>query len=367
MPVRKRRTAGAWALAAAGWIVAAAGCGNEAAKGPPGPGGAGMPVKIEVARPVSVDDASEYVATLKSRRSAQVMPQVEGTVTEIFVRSGERVEQGAPLLQIDPAKQRAAVKSQADTRAAKLADLEYARQQYERVNGLFDDGISSKQDLDRAKAALDAAQAELEALEARLREEQVQLDYYRVEASTAGVVGDIPVRVGDRVTVSTLLTTVDSLGGLEAYVSVPVERAARLRSGTAVQLVGGGGEVLAQSRVHFISPRVDDETQTVLVKAGVADGGGALRTAQQVRARIVWNRDERLLVPVLAVSRIGGQHFAFVAEQQDGALVARQKPLRLGEIKDNAYVVLEGLQPGDKLIVSGTQFLMDGAPVSPQG
>jgi multidrug efflux pump subunit AcrA (membrane-fusion protein) len=72
------------------------------------------------------------------------------------------------------------------------------------------------------------------------------------------------------------------------------------------------------------------------------------------------------VIPVLAVSRISGQSFAFVAEDEKGALVARQRPLRLGEIVGNDYVVLDGIKAGDRVIVSGTQFLRDGAPVSPQ-
>jgi multidrug efflux pump subunit AcrA (membrane-fusion protein) len=86
-----------------------------------------------------------------------------------------------------------------------------------------------------------------------------------------------------------------------------------------------------------------------------------------VRARVVWGAAESPVVPVLAVSRLGGQHFAFVAEEQEGALVARQRPVELGEIVGNDYVVLSGIEPGDRVIVSGTQSLADGFPVEPQG
>jgi RND family efflux transporter MFP subunit len=178
-------------------------------------------------------------------------------------------------------------------------------------------------------------------------------------------VGDIPVRVGDRVTVSTLLTTVDSPGIMEAYISVPVERAAQLRPGLPVRMVDSTGNVVAESHVTFVSPQVDDQTQTVLVKAGI-ENKGTLRPAQFIRARVVWSTREGPVVPVLAVSRISGQHFAFVAEEEKGALVARQRPVQVGEIVGNDYVVLGGIKPGDRVIVSGTQFLRDGAPVSPQ-
>jgi RND family efflux transporter MFP subunit len=320
-------------------------------------------VQLQVARAAPIEEQTEYVATLKSRDSALIMPEVEGQITEIMVRSGERVAAGTPLVQIDPARQQATVKAQQDTRAAKQASLEFARQEFERVESLHAEGILSAQDLDRARTALDAARAELEALEAQLREQQVQLRYHRVTAPTAGVVGDIPVRVGDRVTVSTLLTTLSRASGLEAYVSVPVERASGLRPGLPLRIVDSEGELAAETRLSFVSPQVDDATQTVLVP----NEGRRLRPAQFVRARIVWGSKERLVVPVLAVSRLGGQHFAYVAEPDGEALVARQRPVQLGEIVGNDYVVLGGIAAGDRVIVSGTQMLADGVPVQPQG
>jgi RND family efflux transporter MFP subunit len=343
--------------------VLATGCGGGAAGGL---SERALPVQIQVARAVPIDDVTEYVATLKSRDSAVIMPEVEGKVTEIYVRSGDEVATGTPLLQIDPARQQATVKSQQDLRAAKQANLDFARQDFERVKALQADGILSQQALDQARTALDAAQAELEALDAQLDEQQVQLHYHRVTAPTAGVVGDIPVRVGDRVTVSTVLTTLVRSSGLEVYVSVPVERARGLRLGLPVQIVDSTGEVAAETRVSFVSPQVDEATQTVLAKAWVPAEGGALRPEQFVRARVVWGSEERLVVPVLAVSRLGGQYFVFMAEESDGALVARQKPVRLGEIVGNDYVVQGGVAPGDRLIVSGTQRLADGVPVQPQ-
>jgi multidrug efflux pump subunit AcrA (membrane-fusion protein) len=108
-------------------------------------------VKIVVARAVPIDDTSEFVATLRSRDSADIMPQVEGQVTRIFVKAGDRVARGAPLVQIDPAKQQAAVRSQQDTRSARVASLALARQQYQRVAALFAEGIASQQDMDHAR------------------------------------------------------------------------------------------------------------------------------------------------------------------------------------------------------------------------
>jgi RND family efflux transporter MFP subunit len=326
-----------------------------------------MPVKVIEARPMPVNDTSDYVATLKSRDSAVIMPQVEGQITQIFVHSGEKVAAGAALIEIDPLKQQATVKSQESARAAQQANLSWAKQQYERSQGLASAGVVSKQDLDQAKATYDSAQAQMDALDAQVREQQVQLHYYKVVAPRAGIVGDVPVRVGDRVTTSTQLTTVDQPGSLEAYVYVPIEKSSQLKTNLPVQVVDAEGKVLANTRVTFISPQVDNTTQTVLVKAKITNGNDSLRQSQFIRARVVWGTHQNPEVPILAVSRLAGQYFAFVAEPQNGgSFVARQKALTVGQTVGNNYEVQAGLKPGDKVIVSGTQFLMDGAPVIPQ-
>src|SRR5271163_2880331 len=298
-----------------------------------------MPVKVQTAKDEKVDDTTDYVATLKSRDSAVVMPQVEGIVTQIFVHSGERVAAGAPMMQIDPAKQQATVNSQEHARAAQDAQLKWAQQNYDRVSGLANAGVVSKQDLDQARATLDAAQAQLHSLEAQVSEQQVQLHYYQVVAPRAGIIGDIPVRVGDRVLTTTQLTTVDRPGSLEAYIYIPIEKSGQLKMNIPVQIVDGSGNPLASSRVTFISPQVDNSTQTVLVKATIANSNDRLRNAQFIRARVVWGSQDKPVVPILAVSRIGGLYFAFFAESdQKGGYVVHQKPLQIGEIVGNNYV-----------------------------
>jgi RND family efflux transporter MFP subunit len=367
--MRKLGKYGATSLLATGLAAGAVmlGCSTNAAQSAQAGGPPGMPVKVLEAKAVPVRDSTEYVATLRSRDSAVIMPQVEGQITQILVHSGERVEAGKALMEIDPLKQQATVKSQEGARAAQQANVSWTKQQYERAQGLFAAGVVSKQDLDQAKSATDAAQAQMDALDAQVSEQQVQLHYYRVVAPRAGIVGDVPVRVGDRVTVSTQLTTVDQPGSLEVYVYVPIEHSTQLKMNLPVQLLDSQDKVVADSRVTFISPQVDNATQTVLVKARIANGNDALRQLQFVRARVVFGTHQNPQVPILAVTRLGGQYFAFVAEQQNGgAFVARQKPLSIGQTVGNDYEVQEGIKPGDKVIISGTQFLLDGVPVIPQ-
>src|SRR5260370_40863393 len=112
-------------------LLFATACGDS--KGAKAAAPQAMPVKVQTAKAQKVDDTTDYVATLKSRDSAVVMPQVEGIITQIFVHSGERVASGAPMMQIDPAKQQATVRSQYDAPAAQPAQRNCAHTNYDRV------------------------------------------------------------------------------------------------------------------------------------------------------------------------------------------------------------------------------------------
>jgi RND family efflux transporter MFP subunit len=346
-----------------------AGCGSKpasvSASGEGGPEAA-MPVQVQVVESKSIAETTEYLALLKSRHSATINPQVEGYITKIFVKSGDHVAAGASLLQIDPLKQEATVNSQEATRLAQESNVNLARVNLERAKKLAEAGVIAKSDLDNAQTNYDTAVAQLKSLEHQVEQQKVELRYYKVSSPMDGIVGDIPVRVGDRVIVSTLLTTVDEPGALEAYLYIPAARGKDLRLGLPVKLLDEAGNLRTASQITFISPQVDPDTQTVLAKAAVPNPKANLRIAQQVRAQVVWGNATGPVVPVLGVTRINGQFFVFVAEKEAKGTIARQRGVKVGEIIGNDYAVLDGLKPGEHLIVSGTQFLQDGAPVTEQ-
>jgi RND family efflux transporter MFP subunit len=345
-------------------LVAAAlagGCGRRAAP-PAAPPPAAVEAVALQARPI--EHASEYVGTVKSRRSTTIQPQVEGFVTKILVRSGDRVQPGTPLVQIDPSMQRAAVASLESQVASRAAALRLAEQEAARARTLLQAGASSQAELDQAETALSTARAQLEATEAQVRQQKVALAYHQVTSPTAGIVGDVPIRVGDSVTRSTVLTTIDQQAGLEVYVNVPVRDAAQLRIGLPVRLLDDAGKTLATTRVSFVSPAVDARNQSVLAKATLERAEG-LRTEQFVRVRVVWSEAPGLTVPVVAVNRVNGQYFAYVAASDGGRTVARQRAIELGPVVGNDYVLLSGLEAGEMLIVSGVQKIADGAAVAP--
>ena len=342
--------------------VFAASCGKSA--GPPGGGSQGVPVEVVTLAERPVEQTSEFIGTVKSRRSTTVQPQVEGFVTRILVHSGELVQPGAALLQIDPSMKQAAVANLESIQIVREADLRYARQEATRMKTLLEAGAASQSEMEQTEAALSTAEAQLKAAEAQIREQRVSLAYHTVSAPTAGVVGDIPVRVGDSVTRSTVLTTIDQSAGLEVYINVPVQEAPHLKVGLPIHLVDDEGRVLSTAKVSFVSSSVEGGTQSVLAKAWLENAEG-LRTDQFVRVRMVWMEAPSLTVPFVAVNRVNGQYFAYVAESGEGGkTVARQRAVELGAVVGNDYVVKSGLKAGEKLIVSGVQKIGDGAPVT---
>jgi RND family efflux transporter MFP subunit len=312
-----------------------------------------------------VPQSSEYVATIKSRRSATLQPQVDGRLTQILVRSGDHVKAGQMLMSIDPQHQAATVASQRATERQKKALYDYNVREVERQHKLFDAGVTSRDTYEQAQQVFENTKADYEsAVELRKTQEE-QLAYYSIRAPFGGVVGDIPVHVGDYVAPATVLTTVDENKDLEAYIYVPTERTSQVRQGLDVELMDNSGKLLEKTKIDFLSPQVDSTLQGILVKAPVHATPELLRNAQMIKARVIWSTAPMAVVPVLAVTRQGGQTFVFVAQQQNGHMAAIQTAVTLGDTVGNLYSVSSGLKAGDKVIVSSTQFLVNGMPVMP--
>jgi RND family efflux transporter MFP subunit len=378
------------------------------AGGPPA-----LPVKVQTVQSDDVQDTSEFVGTLEASQRATLQPQIEGRIEQIFVANGDRVRQGTPIVslsidqtQADVTAQQAATNSsraalrtsQAQLQAAEAdqakaqADVDLQQIQFKRTQQLVVEGAQSREQLDIARNNLETAIATLEAArknvnasrasvsqsEAGVREAQaktastsVNLNFKQVAAPISGVVGDFPVKIGDYVTTQSTLTTITRNDTLDMRISVPSGRSGQLRAGLPVQLVDPNtGKSLASGSVNFISPRVDSDAQVILIKARFSNGSGNLRDGQYVRAKVIWGRTQGLLVPSTAISRIGGQSFVFVAQEDksggEAKQVAHQRPVTLGPIQGNSYQVTQGVKAGDRVVISNILKLRDGTPVKPE-
>lgn len=391
-----------WRLIAPGSAPA-----QEQMAGPPG-----MPVKTQLVETSTVEDSTKFIGSLEAQQGIALRPKTEGRITQVFASAGDIVAVGDPIVQLSPDRRQAEVNaaisnanaarasrnnSQAQLQAAQsrrieaAADVELQETEYERISGLVAEGVLPEQRLDQVRRDRNAARAALAAAEDQIRAARASLDEAnaglaqaqaesaavvedlqdtRVSAPIDGVVGELETKLGDYVTAGDVITNITQNQSLELNLPIPLERQNDLRSGLPVELrLFQGDQPLVTGRISFISPQADAGTQTVLAKATFPNPGGRLQDGQRVEARVIWQRNPGVLVPTAAVSRLGGQTFLYVVEQgenpqtKEPAMVARQTAVKLGEIQGNSYQVLEGVEAGDRIVVSGILNLSDGAPI----
>ncbi len=218
------------------------------------------------------------------------------------------------------------------------------------------------EEIAQAEADLDAAMAEARSIEVNLEDTQIIAPF-------SGMVGDIPLQVGDSVSRGDLFTTLTQNDRLELQLSIPLERSNDLDLGLPVELLDptdADTTAPATGRVNFISPQVDPESQSILVKVAFDNPDGRLRHRQFVRSRIIWRqRPDTIIIPTTAVTFQGQRRFVFVAEGDGETLTAQRRQVELGDSQGDQSEVISGLEPGDRLITSGIQKIRDGQPVAP--
>ncbi|BAZ40675.1 hypothetical protein NIES4101_66360 [Calothrix sp. NIES-4101] len=384
----------------------------------------GVAVKLLTLEQGIVQETSEFVASLESRRSATLQSRIQGQVTQILAKSGDAVKQGTPLVQIDFRQSQALLpginspinsptnssltsvaESQLEIARSRLRTLESDRisqqtevklnqQEFDRYNGLASQGAVPRQTKDRYATRLATAKTNLSATEAKIqaqklviaqaekavqqvqtktpstKEVQIQPQNYRITAPFTGNVGEISIKVGDVVSTSTPLLTITQNNPLEVHILVPIESAPKLQNGMLVEILDIQGRTVGTSKVFSIAPQATNNTQSVLVKALYDNSKNQLKADQFLRARLIWKQRPGVSIPASAISRIAGETFVYVAETQPSGsssqVVAKHRRIKLGHIQGNNYQVLEGLKPGEKIVTAGLINLRDGDRISPE-
>lgn len=213
---------------------------------------------------------------------------------------------------------------------------------------------------------IDRARAEVQQGEAEVRRLTVELDKTMIKAPIGGKISNIPVKIGDFIETNRVLTSITQNDVLELNISVPLEKAPDLALGLPVEVLNADKSAIALGKIDFISPNVTSDSQLVLAKAFFNnDIQEKLLNRQFIPARIIWDSGKGILVPSSAIFRIGGQGFVFVAEKnpEGEGLIAKQRPITLGEIHSDSYEVLEGLQTGEKIITAGILKVQEGSAI----
>jgi RND family efflux transporter MFP subunit len=321
-----------------------------------------LPVEVLTLQEEPLRDGAEYLAQLVSRHQVTIFPQVVGTVSAIMVKPGDVVKQGAALLQIDPRREAANLAQLQALRSQRVAAVTLAKSIEQRSKKLLAEGLLSPAQYEQDKSMLEAAEQDLKAQDAALQAQGVALTYYRIIAPFDGVVGDIPVKLGDMVSAQTKLTSVADNTSLELYVNVPIEKLSLFGDESRIEVLDGTGALVGEAPVSFISAETNPQVQSVLIK-GVMKNLTSLRAGQIVRSRVVFKTHPGVRVPLPAVMRQSGQYFVFVAEDTPAGTIVHQRAVELGELADNRYAVIKGLARGDRIAISQLQKLRDAAPI----
>ncbi len=369
-----------------------------------------VPVKLKKIEASKVAASVTLVGAMDSRNSVDLFPRIDGYIAKIPITAGRPVQQGQLLFEIESNKQEAEVAAkrssvelsksdyakevgrlgalQAEQEAKQsqvdLNNVEYQRYYWLEKRGVVPLATVDRQDRDLrvAKANLNSLNAEtvaqkevierakqrIEEAKAELKVQQAELGYRTVHAPFSGVIGNVPVKMGDYVNPQTKLTTLSKNKPLEVNVEVPQEMAKQVRVGTKMEILGNDGASYGQTAVFYVAPTVNLQNQSVLVKGEFANTQDQLRPDQSVQVKLILKTELTLSVPTEAISFVAGKAFIFVAAQgEDGKPIARQKPVEISSIQNNTATVKSGLNAGDEVVVSGIQLLADKSPIDASG
>jgi RND family efflux transporter MFP subunit len=356
-------------------MLLATGCGSKPEARQP------LTVQVESIGEADFAPSIEVVSRLESTTDVALRPEIDGRVVKILATQGQRVQAGQPILVLDNVQESATVDSS-------KAEARKDRLNAERYIFLNQQGAVSTKDRDAYVT---------KAIQSRdqVRASQATLGYKYVTAPISGEIGDLDtVKLGDYVRQGQAITGIVDNSNLWTLMDVPATQAGRVAIGQPVQLVSQGSPpVTSTGEVVFISPYYgisgsQSSPNTVLVKASFPNLTGKLKTGQYVRNRIITGSSRQLSVPVQAVMMQAQQPFVYrvlplrqviakirastqipaqtkqtLEKLPPSTTIVVQTPVKLGQLQDNRYPLLSGLQAGDTVVVSNTALLRTGLPV----
>ncbi len=376
-------------------------------------GTSAVPVKVQILDSATVEDSSDFVGVLEAAQKATLKAQIPGRIEQISVQPGDRVNKGTVLLSLQPdktllislqtqinqakANREAALqqmKVDEAKRAAAQSSYKLEQANFDRVKYVAEQGGYNQYDLNNRKLQLDAAKNDLQGIEEQIKLSQAKVtqaeaDIRRLEADAAvakgngqpkpmlapisGVIGALPVKVGDSIIPGEAIASITQNERLDLQISVPANRAHRLRQGISVVAIDPTTKkLLAKGQINFVAPKVNTQTQTILAKAQFKNPNNTLKDGQSVLVQVLWDKKSGVLVPTTAISQTNGKSFVFVTETiaeqgRPAKQVVRQRPVELGSLQGSNYQVISGLNPGDRIAITNIQKLRDGAPIEPEG
>jgi len=336
------------------------------------------PANVTVATPLARDVRGwdDYVGRFAPSKTVKVRPRVSGQVVGVHFKDGDVVHQGQLLFTIDPRPFAAALAEARANAASARSTLALAQSDLARANRLVGDEAVSAGEIDSLKARVQAGQAAVAAADARVREKALDMEWTKVRAPITGRISDRRVDPGNQVaggegTTGSLLTTINALDpiyfsfdGSEAlFLKAQRARAAGEKaSPVEIQLQDESG-YRWKGQLDFTDNGLDPHSGTIRGRAVLRNPDYFLTPGMFGNMRLATGGVHRaLLVPDAAVQTDQARKTLLVVGK-DGKVVA--KPVELGPVVDGLRVIRSGIEPTDKVVISGTQMALPGMPVQP--
>jgi RND family efflux transporter MFP subunit len=353
------------------------GCRKDAPPPPPPP----PPVTVTQPLEREVTDWDEYTGHLQSPETAVVAARLSGFLTETPFKEGALVKKGDVLFVLDDRPYKADLDNKKATVTKDEAQVTLTKAQLARYDDLLKKHAISQQDYDTNKANYDQAIAQLSADKAAVETSQLNFDWTRVTAPISGRVGRITVTVGNLVNggagQATLLTTVVSVDPMYCYVSVPERAFLKYQSYAAQDKQSGVRDAKIPCFVRleneknfphsgiidFIDNTLDTGTGTIQVRGVIPNPDGALTPGLYASMRVNGSAPYKtLLVPDLAIGTEQNERFLLVVGPDN---VVSSRKIKLGLLFGKLRSVVDGLKPGDRVVVNGLQMARPGSKVNP--
>jgi len=308
-----------------------------------------QPQAVHVIQPrvETVRDRIEATGTLRSRKEVVITSEVSGRIVALDFNTGQRVEQGQRLVQLDDRQARADL-------AVAAARLEDARRQLNRARQLRRSNSISQSQVDELLTAVDVAQAEYEAA-------KVRAENHRINAPFTGVVGLREFSPGAYIESGDPLTTLDADGEMELTFAVPERFIGQLKPGLPVSgITSSWPDEVFRGELAELDTRVDPLSRTLKVRALIDNRDGRLRPGQFMSVRLTLRQRQALVVPEQAVLLQGNERYLFVVTD---AKTAERRSVRLGSREPGLVEILSGIDAQDRVVITAQDRLSSGDEV----
>ena len=348
-------------------LAACAGCSSKAASTTPPPPGVTVTPVIQKDAPIY----QEWVGTMSGNVDADIRPKVSGFLLTQLYQEGSYLQKGQPMFQLDKRETQALVaQAQGELERAR-ALLHQAQVDVDRYTPLVAQKAVSQAELDKALSMKAGAIAQINTNQAILDNAELDLGWTTVTSPISGIAGISKVQIGDLMSPNTIMTTISSVNPIfvdfsiaeQDYLRFARERASRTESRSVELILGDASVYPERGHLNFVNREVDSHTGTIQVRGQFSNPGNILRPGQYARIRAITElRKNALLVPQQAVSELQGIYQVGVVGSDNTATI---KNVKLGPQFGDMWVVEEGLNAGDNVVVDGLQRIKNGMTVSP--